>query len=534
MLQFTNWQKGLIALLVAAAAYFTVPNFFDSENPVPGFANTKVTLGLDLQGGSYLLMKVDTDKVIEDRIENVRKDVRLALRGRGGSGGDRITFFPPTKRDDTVTVQIRKAEEADEAQRRLEGLIAPVGGIGSIYRNLEVEKVAGTTDTFALTMTEEAKRIYADQAVADSIEAVRRRVDGLGTTEPSIVRQGADRIVLQLPGDEDSERLKDIINAEGQLSFHMVDSAISPQEAAVSLPASRMLLPSRDGFDLVVERDPEVTGDMVTSASASPNPDGGNFQVNISFDKRGQLRFYEATKGSRGRLFAIVLDNEIISAPRINEPINAPSFRIIGDFTPQEASDLSLLIRAGALPAPLEVLDQRTVSASLGKEAVRAGTLALIIGFVAVVVYMVLSYGRFGVYADIALIANVLLMAGALSLLGATLTLPGIAGIVLTIGMAVDANVLIFERIREEIRNGKPPVMAVQTGYQKAFSAIVDANVTTFLAAAIMFYLGSGPVRGFSVTLAIGVMTSVFTAYVLTRMFAGGYVLGKRPKTITL
>ena len=533
MLQFSNWQKGMIAFLIIIAAYFTAPNFFNGEKPVPGFADTKVTMGLDLQGGSYLLMKVDTDKVINDRVDNVRKDVRIALRGTGG-GNKRVTFFPPSKNDFTVSVQIRNIDDADEAQKRLEELIQPVGGIGSIFRNLKIEKLDGAGDTFTLTMTDDARRVYAAQAVSDSIEAVRRRVDGLGTTEPSIVRQGLDRIVLQLPGDEDSQRLKDIINAEGQLSFHMVDDTISAQDAQIGLPASRQLLPSVDGIEYVIEREPEVTGDQITTASASPDPDGGGYQVNISFDKQGQLRFYNSTKGNKGRLFAIVLDSEVISAPRINGPINAPSMRITGTFTPQEASDLSLLIRAGALPAPLEVLDQRTISATLGKEAVAAGTKALIIGFLLVVVYMAISYGRFGLYADIALIANVVLMAGALSLLGATLTLPGIAGIVLTIGMAVDANVLIFERIREELRAGKAPVVAVQTGYEKAFSAIVDANITTFLAAAVMFYLGSGPVRGFAVTLAIGVITSVFTAYVLTRLFAGGYVLGKRPKTITL
>ncbi len=533
MLQFSKWQIGLIASFIALGLYFALPNFFAKDATPWGLPESRVTLGLDLQGGSYLLLQVDTEKVVADRLENIRKDVRSALRGRSADGAARVTFSPPTVSGDTVTVQIRNAGDSAEAEKRLRDLIQPLGGIGSLARNVEVETIE--PQTFTLTMTPEAKAYYADNAVADSIEAVRERIDSLGTTEPSIVRQGSDRIVLEVPGDQDSERLKNILNAEGQLSFHMVDSSVPIEEAREILPPGRIILPDVDrGIEIVIEETPEVTGDQITDASSTPNQDSGGFQVNVAFDKNGQRRFFEATRTNVGQLFAIVLDDKIISAPRINEPINSPQMRITGQFSAQEAYDLALLIRAGALPAPLEVLDQRTVSAQLGDDSVRAGSLALIYGFVAVVIFMVLSYGRFGIYADIALISNVILIAGVLSLLGATLTLPGIAGIVLTIGMAVDANVLIFERIREELKAGKGAVAAVQAGYEKALSAIIDANVTTFLAAAIMFYLGSGPVRGFAVTLAIGVISSVFTAFVLTRIFAGGYVLSKRPKELSL
>ncbi len=270
------------------------------------------------------------------------------------------------------------------------------------------------------------------------------------------------------------------------------------------------------------------------SASASPNPDGGGFQINFSFDLRGARVFADYTRQNVGETFAIVLDCKVISAPNIIGPITGGSGRITGNFSPDEAVRISTLIRSGALPAPLQTIEQRSVGASLGQDSVEAGTRAVIIGFMAVIFYMLISYGRFGIYATGALVANVVLIAGALSLFGSTLTLPGIAGIVLTIGMAVDANVLIFERIREELKGGKAPVAAVETGYKRAWSAILDANVTTFLAALIMFQLGAGPVRGFAVTLAVGVVTSVFTAFVLTRLFAGRYLLSKRPKTLSL
>jgi protein-export membrane protein SecD len=388
-------------------------------------------------------------------------------------------------------------------------------------------------------MTPEAERYWSDEAVRDSIEVVRRRIDPAGNKEVLIAPQGVGRIVVQVPGDNDPEALQQLINRTGQLSFHRQDPTVSFADAQAGLlPPGRMYVPfaELEGSGqpgLVLYEDAEVTGDMVVNATSQPDPDGG-FQINFDFDNRGARRFADYTRNNIGAIFAIVLDNEIISAPRIQSAITQGSGRITGNFTAQEAYDTALLIRSGALPAELQTLEQRTVGAQLGQDSVEAGAKALVIGFIAVIIYMIVSYGRFGVYADIALIANVILIAGVLSLLGSTLTLPGIAGIVLTIGMAVDANVLIFERIREEIIAGKTPIKAAETGYDKARSAIIDANITTFLAALIMFQLGAGPVRGFAITLAVGVVTSVFTAYVLTRLFAGGYLLSKRPKEIRL
>ncbi len=544
MLQFSKYQTGGIIGLIVLALAFAIPNFLTDEtrNNLPGFLpKTTINLGLDLQGGSYLLLGVDTDKVIDDRMRSVMSDIRRELRPNRGAGRERISVenLAYNEATNVVTLRLRDASDMDEARTRVRDITRSGLG-GGLGLGARPYAVSVTDARMEISMTPEAERFYSSEAVRDSIEVVRRRIDPAGNKEVSIQPQGADRIVVQVPGDDDPEALKNIINRTGQLSFHAHDPTVNPQDAAAGLlPPGRILVPFADlegsgGPPLVLFEDPEVTGDMVQNASMSQNVDGGGFQINFTFDSRGARRFGDYTRNNIGATFAIVLDNEIISAPTIQSAITAGSGRITGRFSAQEAADTALLIRSGALPAELTTQEQRSVSAQLGADSVRAGAIALIIGFAAVIIYMVVSYGRFGIYADFALIANVILIAGVLSLLGSTLTLPGIAGIVLTIGMAVDANVLIFERIREELRNGKTPINAAEVGYQKAWSAILDANVTTFLAALIMFQLGAGPVRGFAITLAVGVVTSVFTAYVLTRLFAGGYLLSARPKALAL
>ncbi len=544
MLQFTKLQTASIALLVFLGALFAVPNLLTEQtrSSLPGFfPKSTINLGLDLQGGSHLLLSVDTEKVIDDRMKSLMSDIRREMRPNRAANLDRISIqsLSYNEAENQITMQIADPADAEEAEDRLRDLTR--GGVGgALGLGLRAYTVTIDGARMAIKMTTEAQRFYADEAVRDSIEVVRRRIDPAGNKEVLIAPQGPDRIVVQVPGDNDPEALKALINRTGQLSFHRSDPTVNLQDAAAGLlPPGRIYVPfaaleGSGGPGLVLYEDAEVTGDMVQTASASPNTDGGGFQINFTFDNRGARRFADYTTNNVGSIFAIVLDNNIISAPNILTPITAGSGRITGNFTAQEAAETSLLIRSGALPAELKTMEQRSVGAQLGQDSVEAGAKALIIGFLAVIVYMVLSYGRFGVYADIALIANVILIAGALSLMGSTLTLPGIAGIVLTIGMAVDANVLIFERIREEIFAGKPPIKAAEVGYDKARSAIIDANITTFLAALIMFQLGAGPVRGFAITLAVGVVTSVFTAYVLTRLFAGGYLLSKRPKEIKL
>ncbi|MEM9013781.1 MAG: protein translocase subunit SecD [Pseudomonadota bacterium] len=538
MLRFSRFQTFGILGIILLGALFAAPNFFSDETrgKFPGFLpKSTINLGLDLQGGSYLLLDVNTEKVIDDRLRGFLSDIRREMRPSRASGRERIRIDNLSFNPETDIVTLRLQNEADVAQATERVRELTRGGLALGQRNYNLNSDGLE---IRLSLTEEAAQRFAAEAVKDSIEVVRRRIDPAGNKEVSITPQGTNRIVVQVPGDDDPEALKAIINRTGQLSFHRHDPSVDVSDAIAGvLPPGRIYVPYTEAEGpggLVLFEDAEVSGDMVIDASMSQNVDGGGFQINFSFDSRGALRFGAYTRDNIGSLFAIVLDNEIISSPVIQSAITGGSGRITGSFTAQEAADTALLIRSGALPAELQTVEQRSVGPDLGRDSIEAGTKALIIGFLAVIVYMVISYGRFGIYADIALIANVVLIAGLLSLFGSTLTLPGIAGIVLTIGMAVDANVLIFERIREELRGGKDPIRAAEVGYEKARSAIFDANITTFLAALIMFQLGAGPVRGFAITLAIGVVTSVFTAYVLTRVFAGGYLLGKRPSAMTL
>ena len=546
MLQFSRFQTAAILGVVLLGALFAAPNMLDEETraALPGVVpKTTINLGLDLQGGSYLLLGVDTEKVIDDRMRGIMSDIRREMRPNSGAGRERIRIDNLVYNGETrvISLTVADAQDARAAEDRVREVTRSGGGVGgALGFGLRPYSVSANGGRIDVVMTTEARRLFASEAVRDSIEVIRRRIDPAGNREVSIQPQGDSRIVVQVPGDDDPEALKDVINRTGQLSFHQHDPSVTFEDAAAGLlPPGRILVPYSETegagrAPLVLFEDAEVTGDMVQTASAEPNPDGSGFQINFAFDNRGARRFADYTTDNIGSLFAIVLDGEIISAPVIQTPITQGSGRITGNFSAAEASQTALLIRSGALPAELTTLEQRSVGADLGADSIRAGTMALIIGFLAVIAYMIVSYGRFGVYADMALIANVILIAGALSLFGSTLTLPGIAGIVLTIGMAVDANVLIFERIREELRNGKSPINAAEIGYEKARSAILDANITTFFAAFIMFFLGAGPVRGFAITLMIGVVTSVFTAYVLTRLMAGRHLLANRAKELRL
>jgi protein-export membrane protein SecD len=539
MLQFKPWQQALIAGSVALAAFLATPNFFPKEDVAgwPGFLpKGRVNLGLDLQGGSYLLLGVDTNKVISDRLTSLRQEVQRSMRPSGDKKRVALQALPTLDlAANSISLRVRDEGDAEEAAKRVRDLTRSGSLVGAGVRPYEVTATGPRID---VVLSPEAKRAYEQEALADSIEVVRRRIDPAGNKEVLIQPQGADRIVVQAPGDNDPEALKQIINRTGQLSFHRVDTSISAQDMQAGiLPPNRMIVPittAEGGGSLVVFEEAEVTGDMVESASAGIDQQGGGFQINFAFDSRGARRFADYTREHVGELFAIILDNEVISYPRIQTPITGGQGRITGAFSPEEAQRIATLIRSGALPAPLTTLEQRSVGPELGKDSIEKGTRSLIIGFLAVAAYMVVTYGRFGWFANIALFANLILLTGVLSLLGSTLTLPGIAGIVLTVGMAVDANVLIFERIREEARNGKGSVTAVETGFDKAWSAILDGNLTTLFAALIMFVLGAGPVRGFAVTLAFGILTSVYSAIMITKILAGRYVLSKRPKTLTL
>ncbi|MGY8986586.1 MAG: protein translocase subunit SecD, partial [Sphingomonadales bacterium] len=393
----------------------------------------------------------------------------------------------------------------------------------------------GDEGSVTVTLTEAGILERRQNAVQQSIEIVRRRVDEMGTREPTIQRQGVDRILVQVPGLQDSSELRDMLNTTAKLTFHMVDETTSRDDIArgrVS-PGSRILPMTDGGGQMAIRRRAIVSGENLVDSQPSFDQNGSP-SVGFRFDIAGAKKFGEITRQNSGRLFAIVLDEEIISAPRIKEPILGGSGQIVGGFTVEAANNLSILLRAGALPAPLTILEERSVGPDLGADSVAAGKTASIIGFAAVIVFIVLTYGWFGVAANGALIFNIALLGGLLSIIGATLTLPGIAGVVLTVGMAVDANVLIFERIREEIRAGKNPFRAVDSGYSQALSTILDANITTLIAAIILFQFGSGPIKGFAVTLTVGIITSVFTAVTLTRLFISIWLRSKRPATLKL
>lgn len=542
MLRFDPWKVILIALVSLAGFIYSAPNFFSEESleGLPGWVpQRQIVLGLDLQGGSYLLLEVDTEAVLRERLDTILSDTRDALREA------RIGYTGLGKSGDAVSVRIRNAEDYENGLSALQDLAVDVAAnpfSGLPEKDLIVE--AGEGGRVTLQLSETARQQMSTAAVAQSIEIVRRRVDELGTTEPSIQRQGENRIVIEVPGLDDPERLKELLGKTAKLSFRLVDQSMTAEQALQSRPpqGSEVLYLTQDEqleagippTPVLVRKRAMVGGENLTDAQPGFDQQTNAPIVTFRFDASGAKRFGDVTTDNVGRPFAIVLDGEVISAPVIREPILGGSGQISGGFTVQEANDLAVLLRAGALPAPLDILEERTVGPELGADSVAAGEVAAIIGFTAVIIYIALSYGLFGVFANVALIVNVALIAAVLSVLGATLTLPGIAGIVLTIGMAVDANVLIFERIREEVRNGKTPINAIELGYNKALTTILDANITTFIAAAILFQLGSGPVKGFAVTLAVGIITSVFTAFIVTRLMVALWFRSRRPAEIVL
>jgi len=539
MLYFARWKIVLIAVVCVAGIAFTLPNFV-SEKTLQGLPDwlphKQVNLGLDLQGGAHLLLEVELEAVIEERLESLVDAVRTRLRGA------RIGYRGLGVEDGAVTLQVRDPADVERAVEEIRALAVPVAvnplmGLGG-GRDIEV---SSDNDRILVVLSEDAILQRQQSAMEQSVEIVRRRIDELGTREPTIQRQGGDRILVQVPGLDDPQRLIDILGKTAKMVFRLVDVTTSPQEAlrtGRTPPGSEILESDTrrpDGAPetvYLVRKRVMVSGETLTDAQ--PTFDQGQPVVSFRFDTLGARRFGDATAQNVGRPFAIVLDNRVISAPVIREPILGGAGIITGSFTVQSAQDLALLLRAGALPAPIKVLEQRSVGPSLGADSIASGKVASVVAFALVMVFMFLAYGIFGLAADIALLINVFLILGALSLLQATLTLPGIAGIVLTIGMAVDANVLVFERVREEIRTGKTPFAAMEAGYQRAVGTILDANITTFIAAAILFAMGSGPIKGFAVTLGIGILTSVFTAVTVTRLMLVTWLRRTRPQVLPL
>ena len=538
MLYFAKWKIVLITLVSVLGILLALPNGLPTKtlNSIPEWIPKQtINLGLDLQGGSHLLLSMETDELLKDRLESLRSDFRRQFRE------NKIGYTGLKATKSVVRVRIRKVEDFSKAVDLIKTMRQPVqstilGGATDFDFTINNDS---STRVIIVTPTEIAISQRLKSAMDASIETVGRRINNLGTTEPVIQRQGLNRIIVQVPGLDDPEQLKKLLGATAKLEFRMVDQSMTAQQAMSSRPpaGSEVLEASdpEDGFGpYLIKKRVIVSGEELVDSQSSFDGQSNEPVVTFRFNSAGATRFAKITRDNVGRPFAIVLDNKVISAPVIQQAITGGSGQISGNFTVQQTVELSILLRSGALPAPLVVIEERTVGPSLGADSIASGKIASVIGLSAVVIFILISYGLFGVFAIIALAINIALIIGLLSLLQATLTLPGIAGIVLTIGMAVDANVLIFERIREEIRVGKTPIAAIDAGYSRALSTILDANITTFIAAFILFSLGSGPVRGFSVTLSIGIITSVFTAFTLTRLLVSMWVKYKRPTSIPI
>ncbi|HSP49512.1 MAG TPA: protein translocase subunit SecD [Pseudolabrys sp.] len=533
MLYFTRWKAAAIVLTALFICLFAVPNFLPEKmvQSWPKWAQRHVVLGLDLQGGSHILLEVDTKAVRKEMLETLRDDMRRVLRDA------RIGYTGLVVRGNSAEVRIREGASADQAQAKLATLSQPLGGLlgGTGQRNIDVTAEAG--GLIRLTLSDPAIIERVRQSVDQSIQIIERRVNELGTVEPLIQREGTDRILVQVPGLQDPTRLKQLLGKTAKLDFRMVDTGASPEQAVQGrTPPEDDLLysASQPKTPYLVEKRILVSGGDLTDAQPGFDQRTSEPIVSFRFNTSGARKFAQVTQENVGKPFAIVLDNEVISAPVIREPILGGSGQISGSFTVQSANDLAILLRAGALPAPLTIIEERTVGPGLGADSIAKGKISSYVGAVMVVVFMLATYGLFGLFANIAVAINVAMIFGVLSMLNATLTLPGIAGIVLTVGIAVDSNVLIYERIREEVRGGRTPINAIDAGFSRALATILDSNITTFIAAAVLFYIGTGPVRGFAVTLGIGIITTVFTAFTLTRLIVATWVRWRRPQRVPI
>jgi preprotein translocase subunit SecD len=530
MLDFPKWKVWGIALAILAAIAFAAPNLLSEEQAAGlprGVPSQQLNLGLDLRGGSHILLEADPADVRTTRLEVIEELVRQGLREADGGA---IPYQDLSVANGAVSFTVRNAGDVDRAVETMRGLSNPVGQL-SAQRDIEVNLADSTRISVRPTAAGLAAEV--DRAMAQAVEVIRRRIDELGTREPTIIRQGDTRIVVQVPGLQDPDALKALLGKTAKLEFKLVDVEADPALAAQGrAPPGSQVVPNAEGGVLVVKRRVMISGDQLVDSQ--PSFQDGLPVVSFRFDSVGGKRFAKATQENVGKPFAILLDGQVISAPRINEPILGGSGIIQGNFTTESANELAILLRSGKLPVELTVIEERTVGPDLGADSIRAGAIASVLATVLVAAFMLITYGRFGVYSVVALFLNALLVFAVMSAIGATLTLPGIAGFVLTIGAAVDANVLINERIREELRKGRPVVASIETGYKEASRTIFDANVTNVIAAVIMFWFGSGPIKGFAVVLTIGIITSVFTAVTVTRLMVSWWLTSKRPQAVVL
>jgi protein-export membrane protein SecD len=523
MMYFSRLKTALILGACILGAILCIPNLVSA--PAAWLPWRTVHLGLDLRGGSYLLLEVDMAAVIKERLESLTDGVRQALR----PGSIFYQTLRPEPATNRVLLRLRDPAQTGTAMAALKPLVSAVGANGTP----DIDIDSSTDGQITLTLSQVALTERAGAAVQQSIEIVRRRIDETGVLDPQITRQGESRIVVQLPGIEDPNRIKELLGKTAHMTFRLVDETANPT-AGGPPPAGVdfLAMEGQPGTKIGVRRRVDVDGADLTDARAGTDQQGGSWVVNFTFNSVGTRRFADISRVNVGHRFAIVLDDKVISAPVIREPITGGRGQISGSFTAASANDLAVLLRAGALPAPLTVVEERSVGPELGADSIRAGAISLIIGFVLVIAFMGTFYGLFGWFANLALVVNLVLMLAVLSILEATMTLPGMAGILLTLGMAVDANVLINERIREESRHGRPPLAALEAGFTRAYSTIFDSNATTFLAHVMLFVFGSGPVRGFAVTITVGIATSLFTAWMLTRLLVSRWYIATRPQVL--
>ncbi|AXJ94574.1 MULTISPECIES: protein translocase subunit SecD [unclassified Sphingomonas] len=530
MLDFPRWKVTAIWALLAVLCALAIPSFFSEEQTKGWPVHPRINLGLDLAGGSYLLLEADTQDLANSRIESMRDQIQGAMR----NGTPPIAIGDISTRGGQISFMLRDPTQVDAARERLLGITGTGAGMTG-QREWDIQVV--DTSRFVVTPTKAGLDQAVKTAMDDTTDVVRKRIDALGTREPTIVRQGDNRIVVQVPGLDNPQALKDLLGKTAKLEFKLVDTTANPADVAKGIaPIGSQVLPyATPGLPpIAVKRQVIISGDMLADARQAFDQQTNQPNVQITFNAAGGNRFARITQQNVGKPFAIIVDNKVISAPNINEPILGGSAVINGGFTVDGANQLAIALRSGKLSINLKVIEESTISASLGKDSIHAGIIACAVAVALVVAFMFLTYGRFGLYANLAVVINVFVILGVLAVLHGTLTLPGIAGFVLTIGTAVDANVLINERIREERRRGRSVVQAVELGYKEASRTIFEANVTHAISGVIMFVLGSGPVKGFAVVLLIGICTSVFTAVTFTRMLVALWIRRNKPKTINI
>ncbi len=498
MKNYPLWKATLVILVISLGIIFTLPTLLYKENSNNWFFDNKINLGLDLQGGSYLLLEVQTEVLMQEELNNISDSIQFIARGL------QTNIINIISEEDEIQLRFSNNDKLEEIREKFK----------NNYRNVNVTI---NNNTMKIVINEIFKKNIKESAIKQSLEIVRKRIDESGTKEPLIQRSGKKRILLQLPGIKDPERIKELLGTTAKLTFHMVDDEDTISLKVNRAPFGKIIVADfyNPEIKYLVEKKSRVGGENLVDAKASFDPQEGH-AVSFRFDTTGAQKFGKATSENVGKRFAVILDGVVITAPVINTAITGGSGIITGNFTSQEAADLSVLLRAGALPAPLSIIEERSVGPGLGADSIASGKIAAIIGMICVCIFMILIYGVFGLLANLSLLANLFIIVSLLGTIGATLTLPGIAGIVLTIGIAVDANVLVFERIKEEANKTTSALEAVKNGFDKALSTILDANITTLIAALLLFVFGSGPIKGFSITLSLGVLASMFTAIMFT------------------